>query len=120
MIHLNVFSFIYEFVLTYLLFYIIHQVFLNKKRKKYNPNKKNNEINFLIERYKLDLKKIGYKNLLRTVTLTNCFILTITVMVFSRIEKFFLSALVTFVIAVALIYSLYEIIGRYYKKKGGM
>ena len=104
-------TYLYEFIITFLIFYIIYAVFLNKKRKK------NVEIDFLIKRYNLDIKKIGRKNLVKTLTLTNCFILSFIVVIFSKIESFILSVLISFILAMILIYSLYEIIGRYYKKK---
>lgn len=111
------FKCLYDFVLMYLLFYIIYSVFVNKKRKVYSEVKKMDEIKYFIARYQLDMRKTDYLSLLKTMTRVNCFILSFTTVVVTRIDGFMLSILVGFAVIMILIYSLYEIVGRYYQRK---
>ena len=68
--------FVVTFILVFLLYYFIT---IRKELNKDNPKKKKNknvdeakkpvEVNYLIYRYKIDLKKISYKKLLFSIAL---------------------------------------------------
>lgn len=109
-------SFLYDFVLLFLLFYIIYSVFINKKKKSYSKLKKNDEVKIFIARYNLDVRKLDYKKILNAVSIINSFIISFTSTLILNIDNFMISIMVCFVVLMILIYSLYEIAGRYFKK----
>lgn len=112
----KLFSFLYDFVLLFLLFYIVYSVFINKKRKVYSKLKKNDEVRIFIERYGINTKKVSYKKILNAVSIINSFIISFTSTLIINIDNFIYSIIVCIVVLMLLIYSLYEIAGRYFKK----
>lgn len=111
--------FLYDVILLFLLISIIVLVFINKKKKNFNMLKTNDEVYIFIKKYNLDLKKLNYKNILVTVSLINSFILAFSATIILRVKSILLSILYALVLSFVLIYSLYEIAGKYFKKKEG-
>ena len=48
------------FIMTFLLIYIIYELFLVRKAKKDKRRKKPVEVNYLIGKYNLDINKLNY------------------------------------------------------------
>ncbi|NLC47937.1 MAG: hypothetical protein GX758_01070 [Tenericutes bacterium] len=111
------FNAVLDFLLLFLLFYLIYTVFLNKKRRTYSQIKKNDEIKYFISRFDLDMKKTKYTSLLRALTLMNSFILAFTSTIVIYIDSIIWSMLISFVIIMIMLYSVYEIVGRSFKRK---
>ena len=63
----NVFWFMYDFILWFLVFYIFCRVFLNKKKTSYSKLKKNDDTKLFIDKYNLDVEKIGFKKIFLTL-----------------------------------------------------
>ena len=114
---MNVLLFLYDFVLLFLLFYIIYSVFVNKRKREYGKLKKNDVIKIFIARYNLDMRKTEYKKVLNVVTIINSFIISFTATLILHINNFWLKVAVCFVVIFVLIYSLFEIAGRYFKNR---
>ena len=110
--------YVIEFILAFIIFYLIYAIFFNRKRKNYIQGKKYADIEFFVKRYNVDVKKVGYKRLLKTITLMNSLILSLTYMIFTNIKSILWAILVGFAVGFILIYSLYEIVGRHFKKIG--
>lgn len=106
-----------DFAVLFIVVYLVYVLFINRKRKEYKEGKKTSEIHFFIAKYNLDMRKTEYKKVLNVLTLINSFILAFTSTVVINIESFMFGLLVGFVIIMVLIYSLYEIAGRYFKRK---
>ena len=106
---------IFDFILLFLLVFIVISVFLNKKRKNYNVLKDNDYVKNFIIRYNLDMKKTSYRKVLNSLTIINSFIIAFSTIVCLQIESMVWKILITFVVCMALIYSLYEILGRFFK-----
>lgn len=109
----------YDFVFIFLLVYIVYSVFLNKNKHDYKKLQKNDMIKIFIARYNLDVKKTKYENILKIVTFINSFIISFSAVLVINIDSMIWSILISFVVIMALIYSLYEIAGRLLKKKEG-
>lgn len=109
--------FLKDFVLIFILVLIVYFVFLNKKRKEYSKLKQNDEIKLFIARYNLDMRKTKYKTVLNTLTIINSFIIAFCSTIISYINGIIWALLVGFVLLLVLIYSFYEIVGRYLKRK---
>ena len=112
----SVFWFMYDFILWFLVFYIFCRVFLNKKKTSYSKLKKNDVTKLFIDKYNLDVKKIGFKKILNIVTMINRIIISFTSTLILRIDNIFVSVIVCFIVIIMLVYSLFEIAARYLKK----
>lgn len=100
---------------AFLIVFLIYVLFINKRIRK---NKINTlELNYLIRRFNLDIKKVNHKKIMWMVTFTNSFIISFTSVVTFNIESFLWRVLVGFVLLMILIYSIYEIEGRILKWK---
>ena len=113
----TIIRYIMVFILAFLIVFIFYSIMFNRKKVK-NKEKKITEVNFLIKRYKLDMRKIKYKNLLFTISLINSTIIALAFTAVFYVENYLLSLLIGFVLLIVLTYSLYEIVGRHYQKKG--
>ena len=105
------------FVSSYLVLLLIYIFIINNKRKVYNEGKKYLEVKYIVNKFNLDMRKVKYNNLKWTLTFINPLIMSITFIIVINIKNSFLSMIVGFLVMMALIYSIYEIIGRIYKKK---
>ena len=114
---MEILRFIVDFLTLYILIYIIYSVFFNKNRKEYKNLKNNDEINFFIKAYKLDMKKTDYSELLKTLTITNSFIIAISTTIVLYIENYFIKIIACFITLLLLIVVLDNLVGSYYKKK---
>jgi hypothetical protein len=106
--------FIAFFLITYILYYFL----LIRKSKKYDPNKLPQEVLFLKRRYNLNLEKINYRKLVKTLALVNSLIMAFTVVIVGFVKHFLLQFLLAFLILFPLIYITYSIIGKHYEKIG--
>lgn len=66
---------IIEFLIFFTFIYLGYYLFIVKKIKEYNSKTCPKEILFLIRAYKLNIKKINYGKLLKTISLINAFII---------------------------------------------
>lgn len=108
---------LYDFVLIFVLILIIYLVFINKKRKEFSKLKSNSVIKNFIVKYDLDMRKTNYKKVLVTLSVINSFILAFTTAIVLNLNIAYWKYVISFIIITILIYSLYEIAGRYFKKK---
>lgn len=106
------------FIMTFLLVFIIYELFLVRKCKKDKRRKKPIEVNYLIGKYNLDLDKLNYKRLLNIISAVSAFDISLVVTLISILDSFYLQLLIGFVLIMLLILVSYDIVGRIYKKKG--
>lgn len=110
-------SLIYFFS-SFTFIYMIHVIFINRKRKQYSKGKGQPEINYIVKKFALDFEKTSYKTVKNWVSLINSFIMAFTFTIIINIEmRYVFKLLVSFVVLMILIYSLYEILGRVLKNK---
>ena len=117
------------FIIIFLIVYIFCYYFAGKIKPKKNGDKSNkskasfklmNEGKFLIMRYNLDEKKINLKWFNRGICLCNAFIIAFTSTIIPLIPlSIFYQLAIAFVLLFALIYSIFEIYGRFLNKKWG-
>ncbi len=109
-----------DFIGIFLVILIVYKVFINRKRKDYEALKKSNEVRIIIDRYNLDMKKVKYKNLLNSIAYINSFILSFTTVLVLNINSLIWQIVFGLLTVLVLTYSLYEILGRYYNRKGSV
>lgn len=113
--------FLIVFLIDYLL---IKRKYLkkgNENKKKKNKNNELTEISYLIVKFKLDKNKLPIERLLVSISFINAFIIALVAVavIFINIH-IILQLLLGFILLMSLIYSIYEILGRYLVKKGYM
>lgn len=108
-----------SFLIAYVIFLLIYIFIINRKRKDYKEGKKEAEISYIINKFKLDMRKTKYKTIKWAVTFINPLILAVTFIIVTNVESYILGILLGFIIMLLLVYSSYEILGRILKKKEG-
>ncbi len=114
------------FLILFIFLFLIHYflVTMPALTKIYKPKKGKNkktsikELDYLVYKFKIDKNKINYKSFGFMVSLINSFIMALVVVVVEVIPFYFIfRIIIAFILLTGLIYSLYEIYGRYLKKK---
>ena len=111
-------EYVIYFILTFLLVYMISYFFIVRKAGKKIQKKVPIEVEYLIKKYNIDLKKVNYREFINTISITGSIIIAITVLIIFNIENLLLQLVVSFVVMIPLILIGFKLIGEYYKKKG--
>lgn len=115
----EVLSILLEYVIAYILVFILYFFIFVRKKTKYEKNKVPVEFYYLVSLYRLDQKKINYKNFIYATAFINTFIIVTTYIIITRLlDKLVWQVLLGIVIIVLLIIICYGLLGRYYQKRG--
>ena len=118
------------FILSFIFVLLIYQIFIiiPAKKRKYNKSKVRKkkedtskelfEIKYLQARYKLDMKKINYNQLLQICAITSSFDISFIVYLIGIINNFILRVLGGFIFTLGIIMLSYHLVYLFYKKKG--
>lgn len=106
------------FLMTYLFVFFIYQIFIIGKAKRKNSKKRPMEVNYLINKYHIDIKRIDYKKLLLIISLVSSLDISILVTIILIFDSYFIKTIVALLLVIPIIVISYHFIGRYYKKKG--
>lgn len=106
------------FIMTFLFVFIVYRLFLIGKSKRRNSKKKPIEVNYLVSKYNLDLKKVNYKSLLMVISIVSSLDISIIVTLVLLINNYLLELLVALVLVIPIILVSYSFVGKYYIKKG--
>ena len=114
------------FIVLFLIVFIIDYFFINKRKlktlesKKKGKNKKTksiSEIDYLVAKFKLNVKKLDKDKVIIWIALINSFIISmVSTVILLMPFKLIWQLLIAFVLLFCLIYALYEIYGRHLKK----
>ncbi|MBR1416199.1 MAG: hypothetical protein IJ572_00070 [Bacilli bacterium] len=109
------------FLVLFLVVFLVDFFIISKDKKGKNKIDKITSIgNYLISRFNLDDKNINLKILNFHISIINAFIISfVSTTVCITNLNIGISLLISFVLLFALIYSIYEIYGRFLKKKYG-
>ena len=111
------------FGLLFIIIFIIDYFFINRKYlRKSKKNKKARElteISYLVSKFNLDKDKLNMNKLTIIIAIINAFIIALVSVLVMLIKVFIvLQLLIGFILLIALIYSIYERLGRTLVKKG--
>ena len=110
----GIYVYLFIFVVIFLITFIMD--LLKIKKRKF---KKIGEVQYLVNKFKIDTNKISYKKTCLVISLINAFIIsTVTIIIFVVDVHMTLQLLLGFVLLFSLIYIMYEIYGRILIKKG--
>ena len=107
------------FLLTFLLVLVIYELFIVRKYRRNDIDKKENEkdpfeILYLVKRYNLDMRKVSYNQLLQLVALVSSFDIALIVSIITRFESFLLILLVGIILTFIVIIVSYHFIYLFY------
>lgn len=106
------------FICSFIFILIFYEIFVVKKAKKKNAKDKPIEVKYLINKYKVDLKKADYNQMLQITALVSSLDIAIIITVVSFFERVNMQLLVAFIMVIPLILISYHIVGCVYRKKG--
>ena len=118
------------FILSFIFVFVIYQIFIIRPAKKRKSNKKMSkkkkddvskelfEVKYLQARYKLDMKKIDYNQLIQICAITSSFDIAFIVYLIGIINNFILRVLGGFIFTLGIIMLSYHLVYLFYKKKG--
>lgn len=90
-----------------------------KKGKKKTKDNELIELSYLVAKFNLDKTKLPLSKLLLVISLFNAFIISLVAVVVIIIDiNIILQLIIGFILLMALIYSMYELLGRYLVGKG--
>ena len=108
---------ILEFILIFLLIYFCYYYFSYRKLKKYDRKKLPVNVKYLVLRYNLDIVKLGYKRVYKTLMLLDSFIVSFLFIITKFIDNLFIRLLVAFILVFPLFAGIYHLIAIHYKKE---
>ncbi len=106
------------FIFYFIFCFIFYQIYYWIRRKKEERLLKMPELTYLVNIYKLDIKKIGLRKLLNIFSLFNALILSLSLFIFRLFGISLITLLMAFILISILIVITYHFIGRFYQKKG--
>ena len=108
---------ILEFVIVFIVVYGISYVVGFRKIKKFDRKKVPANVNYLMIKYKLDIVKLGYKKVYKTLMLCDSFILASLFTITSFIKNIYIRLGVCFILIFPIFALVYYFAGKYYKRK---
>ncbi len=112
-----VYMFLIDFIIIFVILFVLYFLYLKFRKKDYNKLKKNDYIKSYMARYNLDVRKTNYRKVLNVLAFNNAFTIAFTSALIINIKNYFWKIGVSFVVLFILLFSLYEVSGRYLKKK---
>ena len=115
------------FIMSFVFIFVIYQIsivnpakrrVLDKKKKNDKEKKELVEIKYLVKRYKLDLDKVSYNQLLQIVALVSSFDISLVVSIIMLFDNFIMEIVVGFFATLIIIMISYHLVYLFYKKKG--
>ena len=110
------------FLMCYIVVFLLYQIFIVRRAKKNRKSKKNRkdpvEVVYLERKYRLDMKKVNYNQLLQIIALVSSFDISVAVSLIMLINNFVLEIVVGFISVFVLIIISYHLVYLFYKKKG--
>ena len=107
------------FLMTFVFVFLLYKILVVRKAKKKGKKfKEPIEITYLVNRYNLDLEKVNYKKLLRVISITSSFDISLVVTIIVLLDNFFLEVILGFILTLVIILLSYHMVYLVYKKKG--
>ena len=106
-----------EFILVFLLVYLADYLFSFKKIKKFDRKKVPVNVKYLMLKYNLDVVRIGYKNLYKTLILADSFIVSFMFVITRFIDNVYIRLITVFILIFPLFAGIYHLVAIYYIKE---
>lgn len=112
-------NYIVLFMISFILIYITYYIVIINRKKGLKSFKKGKQLEFFIKAYKLDKNKLNIKKFANSLSLTNSFIIALTITIMEFIDNLIIKLLLCVIILTTLMLVMYNYLGKAYKKKEG-
>ncbi len=112
-------NYIVLFMISFILIYITYYIVIINRKKGLESFKKGKQLEFFIKAYKLDKNKLNIKKFANSLSLTNSFIIALTITIMEFIDNLIIKLLLCVIILTTLMLVMYNYLGKAYKKKEG-
>ena len=106
-----------EFIGVFLIVYLGYYFFIYKRAKKFDRKKMPVNIKYLVFRYNINVAKIGYKKVLKTLMFCDSFIVALLFSVTRFVDNIYIRLLIAFILIFPLFAGIYHLVAMYYKKE---
>lgn len=114
------------FGVLFIIIFLVDYIFIKRKylkkinsKKKRKKNNELTEISYLVGKFKLNKDALPLNKLLVVISLSNAFIISLVAVVVIILNTYIIIQLVVgFILLFALIYAVYELIGRSLERRG--
>jgi hypothetical protein len=110
-------KFFLQLIIVFLIIYCLFYIFEYKRIKKYDRKKSPINIKYLVYKYNIDVVKIGFKRLYKTLLLCDSFIISFVFTITGFIDVIYIRFLVVFILIFPFIGFIYHLIAMYYIKE---
>ncbi len=108
-------TYLIYFVVSFIVIYIMYYLLYVRKHVTYDKNKLSSDIRILEGYYKVNVEKIGYQKVLRTLNFVNALMLSIMVVIVFNIDKTIYKILILFILMFPFIWVTYYFLSKYLK-----
>ena len=112
-------NYIVLFMISFILIYTTYYIVIINRKKGLESFKKGKQLEFFIKAYKLDKNKLNIKKFANSLSLTNSFIIALTITIMEFIDNLIIKLLLCVIILTTLMLVMYNYLGKAYKKKEG-
>ena len=106
-----------EFILVFLVVYFGTYLFTFSKIKRFTRKNMPVGIKYLVLRYNLDVVKLGYKRVFKTLLLCDSFIIAFLFTVTRFVDNMYIRLLIAVILVFPLFAGIYHLVAMYYKKE---
>ena len=107
------------FAVFFIIIYLLYYFAFVWKSKRYSYKKLPSDIRILEGYYKINVKKIGYKKVLRIMNFVNALMLSLMMLLVMNLDKFIYKFLVILVLMIPCIWVVYYFLAKYLKHLEG-
>ncbi len=107
-----------EFTIAFLLIFLYYRIFTIKKEGKIDKKKLPPEFNLFIKMNRINVKKINYNKLSKTLAIVNALAVAFTLLTTEVTNKILVKLVMAIPVGGIFMYMFYKLLGLYYKKKG--
>lgn len=102
-------------VMSFIIIYILYYIFVVRKQKRYNYKKLPAEVIIFENYYGINVKKIGYKRVMKILNFVNSLMLTGIMLIVLDIKSIYIKLGVIVVIMIPMIWVVYYFVAKYLK-----
>ena len=106
------------FFMSFVVIFIIYQVFVIRKSKKGNFDKLPTEVIYIKKKYDINVDKSNYMKILNMVALVSAFDISLVVSISFLVNNFLLRMLVIIILSPLLFIITYHLVGKHFKMEG--
>lgn len=105
------------FIGIFLLVYLGYYFFSYRRIKKFDRKKMPVNVKYLVFKYNVDVVRLGYKRVCKTLMLCDSFIIAFVFTITSFITNLYVRLLVAFILIFPVFAGVYHMVATYYKKE---